>query len=415
MAGQWVQPVHPSDQVTIHPNGRFAGQSLLWYRGDEPFRLGWPRQPGDAPQRQVPAWKVSSVGLSLEQPTTYFGGGADGFSMIQMSAYAPHLLRVYQHTRQPLIRAFARNSIIGRFTNYPGYYVNGYTDLHQAADYPYTGPDVTSIYYHHIPVHLAFTLDWLFTEAQVRSDNRIRFPFVRQHRYVWFHSRLFGHAPGQVFEDAAALPRLDPKLVVVEQPEVNHLLARGRDRWWVILMNDAQHAVQADVRIAAEGGGLRMGAEYASHDAQGNIIGHGILTEQLRHEVPAQGLIALALPAQVSEPAPPPMLSEGRLERELDPTWGRLHAFRIRGPFGNDSLYVFATGRPPGGRVTLQLDGDTQGSRVDTDYPYEFSIYPWAMQTDMTFRLTLEAPDGSTVRTESMTLPGSKATEGGAR
>jgi hypothetical protein len=33
---------------------------------------------------------------------------------------APHLLRVFRHTDREIFRTFARNSVIGRFANYPG-------------------------------------------------------------------------------------------------------------------------------------------------------------------------------------------------------------------------------------------------------------------------------------------------------
>ena len=86
-----------------------------------------------------------------------------------MSNWAPHLLRLFQYTRKPIYETYARNGVIGRFTNYPGYYATGYTDITLSPDFPYKGPDVSSIYYHHIPPHLAFTWDYLVSEAIERS------------------------------------------------------------------------------------------------------------------------------------------------------------------------------------------------------------------------------------------------------
>ncbi|HEX7009543.1 MAG TPA: hypothetical protein VF184_06145, partial [Phycisphaeraceae bacterium] len=165
MAGQWAFPQHGQREQVIHPNGSFEASELMWYKGSQKYRLGWPRRPGDTPQKTVPAWEVSPVGLGFEQPSTFFRSGG-AMHLILMSAWAPNLLRAAYQTGDDLPRVFARNSIIGRFANYPGYYINGFTDLVQSARYPYEGPDVTYIYYHHIPVQLAFTLDWLVTEAE---------------------------------------------------------------------------------------------------------------------------------------------------------------------------------------------------------------------------------------------------------
>src|SRR5690606_20259201 len=183
IAGQWSHPFIP-ETITIHPGNEFRGNDHLWWRGTEKFRLGFPRKPGDTPEKRLPAWVVSNVGLSFEQPSTYYGGGTDFFQMIMMNNFAPHLLRVYEHTGRDIYKTYARNAIVGRWANYPGYYQRGYTDLMQDARYPYEGPDVTSTYYHHIPCHLLFTMDWLVTDAEVRSGGKIRFPYAKQQGYV---------------------------------------------------------------------------------------------------------------------------------------------------------------------------------------------------------------------------------------
>jgi len=93
--------------------------------------------------------------------------------MFFMSSWAPSLLRLNTNHKYKFFETYARNSIIGRFASYPGYYAAGYTDLPLDSLYPYKGPDVTSLYYHHIPAHLALSLDFLITEAIQRSYGNI--------------------------------------------------------------------------------------------------------------------------------------------------------------------------------------------------------------------------------------------------
>src|SRR5690606_22160580 len=115
--------------------------------------------------------------------------------------------------------------------------------------YPYDGPDVTSIYYHHIPCHLLFTLDWLVTDAQVRSNGAIRFPYGKQQGYVWFVNRVFGGPTmlGEVFGDKGVRLMLDRERVAVGDKAINHLVGRSAERVWVILTNDAKRDVTASV------------------------------------------------------------------------------------------------------------------------------------------------------------------------
>lgn len=403
IAGQWSHPRVPAGNITIHPGGEYEGEPHLWWKADQPFRLGFPRHAGATPEKQVPAWLVSQIGLGLEQPSTYFAAGAKGMRNIMMAAWAPNLLRLYRYTGRDIFQIYARNSIISRYANYPGYYISGYTDLQLAADYPAKGPDVTSIYYHHIPPHLAFTLDFLVTEAEQRSNGKINFPWVRQQGYVWFSNRVYGDAPGQVFGDATARLWLERKAVQVETPAVNYLLARADNRLWLILMNEADRETKAPIRLNAAALGLNgTAATLFQADGKNNPFE---LQNHLEVSVPAKGLVALALPTRTLPAAVIPPLTGGRVTHKLGGDWGDLEAFRIRSPFGKDSLYVVLTGRPKDGAATLLLEGNTPVT--SKSYPYEFTVYPWPMAREMTFTLQLRDAAGKTAQTPPMVLPGS--------
>jgi hypothetical protein len=403
IAGLWSHPRVPDGDITIHPNGEFLGLTHLWWKGGEHYRLGNPRKPGDTPAKKVPAWLVAQMGLGLEQPSTYFAGGNSGLQNIMNSAWAANLLRLYHDTGNDIFRIYARNTIISRFSNYPGYYLNGFTDLELQPDYPYKGPDVTSIYYHHIPVQLAFTLDFLVTEAVTRAQGKIDFPWVKQQGYVWFTNRIYGDRPGHIFDDDTARLWLDRQLIQVRSPAVNYLMARGDHRVWLILMNEADSVTQTPVDLNADALEL-TGNSYQQYDAAGKST---LMprSDHLTVSVPAKGLIALAFPAREKKQTPIPPLQNGRASVKLPGDWGTAEAFRIRSPFGEDSLYVVLTGRPTAGaEATLQMDGaDPVTAKV---YPYEFTIYPWAMDREMKFTLRLKTADGQVTGTQPVVLSG---------
>lgn len=409
IAGQWSHPFIP-ETITIHPGNEFRGNDHLWWRGTEKFRLGFPRKPGDTPEKRLPAWVVSNVGLSFEQPSTYYGGGTDFFQMIMMNNFAPHLLRVYEHTGRDIYKTYARNAIVGRWANYPGYYQRGYTDLMQDARYPYEGPDVTSIYYHHIPCHLLFTMDWLVTDAEVRSGGKIRFPYAKQQGYVWFVNRVFGASPnmlGEVFGDKGVKLSLDRTRVKVAGKEVNHLVGRSADRVWVILTNDAKRDVTAKVALDAAGLGLRSDAKVRVVDATGATVAEKPLEPTLDVPVAQGGLVALAIDAahaEIGRELPP--LENGRVGRTLPGDWKSVHAFRIRSPFRKDALYVVLTGRPGEGAGAQLTLGEQTFS--DDKFPHEFIVYPLPMEQDATFTIELRDAEGKVTNVGPMTLPGTK-------
>ncbi|MFH1497565.1 MAG: hypothetical protein ABII82_07035, partial [Verrucomicrobiota bacterium] len=408
VAGLRSHPRPDAPEKTIHPGGDFTGNNTLWWRGEERFRLGLPRTPGDVVEKTVPAWQVSPVGLGFEQPSTFFAGGgrgnAEGFQTIMMSSWTPALLRLHAATGQAVYRDYARGGIVGRFANYPGYYLRGFTDLVHDADYPLKGPDVTSFYYHHIPVHLAFTLDWLFAEASLRSAGAITFPWVQQAGYVWFNNRIYGQSGGEIFGHKNARPVL-PKGITVADPGLNWIAARTPDRLWVVLMNDAAEARPARVRLDAAALGVDTTRPVLVH-LPGEVAPRPF-TPSLT--VPPRGLVALSYAsADAPRAALPPVAAEP-LRAGLGVPWGDVLAWRIRSPFGRDSIYVCLDGRPDeGARVELLLEEDdpAAGPRVANRFPFEFTVHPLPPEQSARFRLRLTAPDGTATLSPRFELPG---------
>jgi len=108
MTGMWTQPTPADGTVTIHPGGFCHGDKTdrLLHKGAVEFRLGWPRQPGDRPERQAPGWLVSNVGLGFEQPTTYTYKD-NGGRMIFQAPWSAAFLRLAQLTGDTQFETYA--------------------------------------------------------------------------------------------------------------------------------------------------------------------------------------------------------------------------------------------------------------------------------------------------------------------
>ncbi len=407
MAGQWSQPMIPKGEVTIHRNNELGPDFIprLWWKGGKEFRLGWPPSPGALAEKQAPAWLVSQVGLGFEQPVTYYGGGQGGFGNILMSSWAPNLLRMYGYTGQDIYRTYARNTIIGRFGNYPGYYMRGFTDLTLSPDYPMKGPDVTSIYYHHIPPHLAFTLDYIVTDAEVRSKGAIHFPYAKQQGYVWFSNRVFGGEAGEIYGDKDMRLWLDRTAFRVNNSKVDYFGARSADRFSLVMMNQTGRPVTADVVLDAARLGLDPKVPW-------RLIVDGKSLEEKRPfdgkvEISANGLVVLSFPTRAVARPEIPVLETRPITRKVGGDWGEMKAYRIRSPFANDSIYIVLTGHPQeGAKVRLDIENSKDPSLETKAFPHEFIVHPWPMDRDFVFTLALKDADGGEIKAGPINLQG---------
>jgi hypothetical protein len=409
MTSVWTQPTPPSGETTVHPGGEYTASSPkhIWWKGPDTFRLGFPRKSGDAPEHRAPAWIPSNVGLGFEQPCTYTRMDSGG-ALIYQSAWAPNFLRLAAATGDKEFETYARNATLGRWGNYPGYYVVGYTDLPLNPRYPYEGPDVSCIYYHHILPHLAWTIDWLVAEAALRSGGKISFPSQRQHGYVWFDSREYGAAPGKVFDVNDAWLWFDRGVAKLDNPAINYLLAHTADKLCVVLMNENSTPEKVGVEFLPAKLGLAANAEpklTATVPVQFDKL-HAAL------EVPARGLVVLTLTginvniaahqlAPAPKPAPQPVLVVPGLTPDIEV---RAAALQVRpGPW---DAYLWCTAKPDRVKQVAfhyQLGGEGK-KVVDEEYPFELSIPVADAAQPLRFRTEITGVNGQTMTTPEATL-----------
>jgi hypothetical protein len=411
MTGVWTQPAPPAGEVEVHPTGSFAGDTLASWRKDRHYRLGAPREAGDTPAHRVPAWVVSNVGLSFEQPSTIRGRGQD--RLIYQMGWAPGFLRLARHTGDRIFETYARNATLGRFANYPGYYATGFTDLPLNPRYPYEGPDVTDFYYHHIAPHLMWTIDYLVADAELRSGGRIAFPYQRQIGYAYFDNRVFGHAAGTVYGEKGVWLWLRRGLVEVDNPQVNYLTARAGGKILVVLTNQANRAEEVGVKFLPE----VLKFDHAVVRAVSMIGADGgrspatLEGGRARVNVPPRGLVVLELEGIRAE-VPVHAVSEevrGRGMVVMKTELGvEVKGAAIAPPvarMGWDA-YVWCTATPKQvAKATLhyRAGGDWQ-TMTCAAYPFEFSVHVPEGQGAVEFNVELQTVEGQMVTTAGATI-----------
>lgn len=390
LAGICTYPAIDNGTRVIHKGNRYDGNTNLWWKGTERYRLGFPRTDGDVQQKSVEDWLVSPVGLGFEQPSTYFiRTKGKQTRPVFMSNWAPHLLRLAKYTQKPIYEIYARNSVIGRFKNYPGYYATGFSDITMAEDFPYKGPDVSSIYYHHLPPHLAFTWDYLVTEAINRSAGNVSFPYCKQEGFVWFANRIYGSEAGQIFGDTNARLLMKRDLIKFDNASVNYITAVSDKNFWVMLCNesDTESKLSLDVanvpNLALEGNALL-------YSEKGSIGKAKAAAGKIDVAIPAKGFRAISLPLSATAAKNTTVaLNDGMKIIDMGQSAGKVFVFRIRSPFGWDSIYCFAETSPVKDKnITMEVTCNDVKQSI-SKYPFECSFMKLTQDEDAKVRISI--------------------------
>ncbi|MBO0827213.1 MAG: discoidin domain-containing protein [Streptosporangiales bacterium] len=216
----------------------------------------------------APDWVVSTNGVTFEALTTYDNVGG-GYTL--NAAWAPFLLRLADHTRDELMADVATNAIVGRYTNYPGYYNRQFMVAHIKPDFPLQGPSgASAIYYSHIPVQLGMTIDWLITEQMIRSRDAINFPSEFEATYVWFKYHTYGHEPGRFYGDDNVWLWMPRGIANLDNPQVNWVSAEGNGRLYLSLTNASRTQQSVSVTLDGTLAGFDPGREYRAWIIQDN-------------------------------------------------------------------------------------------------------------------------------------------------
>lgn len=129
----------------------------------------------DAPREDAPAWRLSEIGLTPES-----SGTCTGHCAIFMANYAAWFVRLAHYTGDDFLAVIAKNAIVGRYRNFPGYHINtARTTVYEKENYPLRGHKelgVNSFHYNHIMPHVSLLYDYLVTDALYPQPGRNRFP-----------------------------------------------------------------------------------------------------------------------------------------------------------------------------------------------------------------------------------------------
>jgi hypothetical protein len=391
-----VRPV-PSGTISVPPGSANIAHIDAWGAGGSP---AYPHT--TVTTETVPKWLVSNSGLTFEQLITFKIGdsttdGGGGYVLNPM--WAPALLRLAHHVDDPFIHDVARNMVVGRFTNYPGYYNKQYIARPIAPDYALTGPaGLSGLYYHHIPGQIELAIDYLLSDAYVRSGGGINFPSSFESTFVYFRLRLYGANPGSFYGETGVWPHFPAGIIEVDNPQINWITGVSDADLYIALTNQSSSSVTTtisfDEALSAVAPGLSYAAEIIDHD--GTRTTGTVTSGAITVSVPAGGIRSIVVRG-AGVPAPwhwsPTAVDRSAVSYTLDDSdpvsqLGMTKALLIVRPDRAGMDAYVQTDAQDAATLTYSINGGTPQTAPAKPYPYEWTIALANLTDTFTYQVT---------------------------
>jgi hypothetical protein len=392
----FMSPAIPDKSITVNKGGKAPGYWYLKSKGHKSVSL---------PEEQVPAWRMSAIGLTPES-----SGTSQGHRAIFMANHAPWMLKIGYLTQDEFLMDIARSAVLGRYRNFPGYHINtARTTAYEKADWPLRGhkdQNVTSFHYNHIIPMLSMLMDYLVTDAHVRSNGQIDFPYNYSEGYAYMQNKAYGAMTGTFYDRDDALLWM-PKALLDVPGQINYITARGqRGGLYIALMSESDQHMVAEVTLNQD---LLPGV--AGKDLPVTIVSGNAKTTltckdgKMNVPVPSRGLSALVIENLDVEPK-----FQGRIA-DLDHSnrWksdmtdlvgadGRAMILNL----GSQYRFAFVFleySKKDFTKVELEYTTDTGKKRIENrSFPWEFTVPLDADATAFDFIVYGHTKDGKVVQ-----------------
>jgi len=289
----WMSPAIPDGEILVNEGGKAPEYWYLKRKGHKQVFL---------PEERVPAWRLSEIGLTPES-----SGTCSGHRAIFMANHAPWMLKIGYLSNDAFLMDIARSAVIGRYRNFPGYHINtARTTAYEKKDFPLCGhkdQSVSSFHYNHPLPMLSMLVDYLVTDAYVRSEGKIDFPYNYSEGYAYMQNKAYGAMQGTFFERSDALLWMPNALLEVPD-QINYLTARGENDMYVALMNESEQDMQALIVFNRDVLPAAYEKEYVAEMVSGSGVSRATLTGgSIRVPVKARGLMAMVIKSLKVKPA----------------------------------------------------------------------------------------------------------------
>lgn len=372
----WMQPSVPDGNITIH-----KGDKMPMYYVNR--NLSPQARPWEVVEQKVPAWRVSNVGLTPEASTTYVQNPG-----VLLTHYAPYMMRLSQYTGDSFFHDIARSAVVGRYCNFPGYDINyEFTTIYQDANYPLHNVNqftYNQFFFNHIWPMIAMVTDYLVSDVQFKSDNKIVFPSEYAQGYAFLHSKVYGASPGEFYGEKNVSLWLPDNLLKTDNEQINHLSGYGNDKFYLALTNQSPETQDVTIRLNPDLVFFDENRAYRVIMVQkdGHRIEQIMENGRLNAQIPPHGIVSMIVEdvavrvkfqhqivkkAEVESDTPVVQQTSFGKITGITMNWGN----NLRSAF----VYLEATTKElQSAKINYSVDGENWRTISDNNYPFEFSI-----------------------------------------
>jgi hypothetical protein len=360
------------------------------------------------PEEKAPAWRLSEIGLTPES-----SGTSSGHRAIFMANYAPWMLKLGYYTNDPYLMNVAKAAIIGRSRNFPGYHINTErTTAYEKFDFPlhdHLAQSVNSFHYNHILPMASMLLDYLVTDAFVKSKGKINFPAEFIEGYAYLQSSFYGSKPGTFYDQKNVQLWMPAGLVKTSNLELNYISGRKGNSLYLAFTNQSKQSVSSEISLDQNLLKL-IGQATVSIYANGkwqklqNLTNH-----KFKVAVPASGLTTIKIDGVQPQVAFQDELLKDLLavkngQATID--LGSAKAFSFR--FGAiTKAYVYLQdddSKFTQVNMTYTLKDGKQVNLKDNAYPFEFTVDLPKGENAIVIKLDAVKKDGAKVSSSAVKL-----------
>ena len=192
------------------------------------------------------------------------------------------------------LQQVAKASIVGRYRSFPGYHINtARTNIYERADYPlhrHEELSVNSFHYNHIWPMATMLLDYLVSDAHVRSQGQIDFPAEYIEGYAYLQNGFYGHRPGRFYGDEGVQLWMPKGLVRADSVELNYVAGYREGALYLAFANQSPAAVRS--RVTLDPARVAAGGKLVKLSPQGEAA---MSTGGFEVTVPAGGITAVRI------------------------------------------------------------------------------------------------------------------------
>ncbi|WP_214625857.1 S-layer homology domain-containing protein [Paenibacillus agaridevorans] len=399
---------YPSSSYTVThestaPRPLFAERFDFWWHGEQKWRLGNVDGEAKPPQEvgpvletiSAPGWLAARTGMGTEHPQTPGHG-----NVITMNNWAGMLTKLSVYTKDSFFETMARHAMLGRFGNYAGYYQDRVIFHQMMENYPYEGPDYTSVYWHHIPVFISMLEDYLINSVWSKSEQNIEFPSLHQSGYAYFTSNQYGHAPGTFYGEDDMWLWLDRGIIEPDTVEIDYIAARKDGVLGLALINEGNQAINSTITLGDKVDPVGSYTGVADvYEADGTMTQLNVVDGSFTISIPAKGIRSVILhKPDVTAPAfanANYAISNDTEGSVIEHVRGKGHVIQVSPD--NYHAYVYVSDKNDAtSKLTMDYRiGDEHFTAEKIGYPYEFLIKVDNPEASFHYQLTATLADGS--------------------